>query len=152
MNFVIICIGRARQRNEGNLFKRYADRIKYPLKIIELEERQGFTGEELKSRESKLLIDKIPKSAFVVALDLHGKQFSSDQFAKQVQDWQEQNIRNLVFLIGGSSGFSKVVWDRANFVMSLSLSTWPHLLVRVLLVEQIYRAQCILTGHPYHKT
>ena len=149
MNFLIISVGRVKSSHEGALFKKYTERIKYS--IIELNNILGLTGENLKTRENSLLISKIPQDGFVVALDRRGEQLSSMQLAAQIEEWQIKGIRNLVFLIGGASGFNESTWDRANFVWSLGLSTWPHLLVRVLLIEQIYRSQCILSGHPYHR-
>jgi 23S rRNA (pseudouridine1915-N3)-methyltransferase len=76
---------------------------------------------------------------------------SSAALAKRLGKWQATGIRDLAFIIGGAEGLDTAVLERADLVLSLGTMTWPHLLVRVLLAEQLYRAQCILAGHPYHR-
>ena len=152
MNFLAVSIGRARYGCEVDLFNDYSKRIRQSFRLIEVENKKGTSGVELKSRESELLISRIPDNGFTVALDRRGVQLSSNQLAAKIQGWQNQRIKTLVFLIGGANGFNETVWNRSNFVLSLGPQTWPHLLVRVLIAEQIYRTQCILSGHPYHKS
>jgi 23S rRNA (pseudouridine1915-N3)-methyltransferase len=87
----------------------------------------------------------------VVALDPRGKALSSEELANQLRQWRERGTDDLAFLIGGAEGLSAAARQRANFILSFGAMTWPHLLVRAMLVEQLYRAQAILTGHPYHR-
>jgi 23S rRNA (pseudouridine1915-N3)-methyltransferase len=87
----------------------------------------------------------------VVALDERGAALSSAAFAERLGTWRDGGIPDLAFLIGGADGLADTVRQRAGLVLSLGLMTWPHLLARGLLLEQIYRAQQILAGHPYHR-
>ena len=87
----------------------------------------------------------------MVALDGRGKTLTSEEFATRLARWRDDGIADLVFVIGGADGLDRRLIERAAFVLSLGAMTWPHLLVRVLLAEQIYRAQSILLGHPYHR-
>ena len=89
--------------------------------------------------------------ALVVALDEHGRQLGSRAFAKKMGQWRDDGMRDVAFLIGGADGHDQAVLDRADLKLSLGEMTWPHMLVRGLLAEQIYRANAILTGHPYHR-
>ena len=151
MKFIILAIGRVKAGHEKNLFQYYAKRIKYPFELIEVEVKKPLTRKQLQSRELKLLLSKVPDKAVIIALDENGKQKTSHQFACQIQEWQNDGVNNLVFLIGGADGFDQEVFRYAQLVLSFGLQTWPHMLVRGLLVEQIYRSQCILSRHPYHR-
>jgi len=93
----------------------------------------------------------LPKGATAVALDAGGKQFSSEAFAARLAAWRESGAAELAFLIGGADGIAETVLTRADFILSLGAMTWPHLLARVMLLEQLYRAQQIIAGHPYHR-
>jgi len=84
-------------------------------------------------------------------MDERGKTMRSTAFAQKIRDFEEQGVSNLVFLIGGADGFSPEVREKANLKLSLGDMTWPHMFARMMLVEQIYRASTILSGHPYHK-
>jgi 23S rRNA (pseudouridine1915-N3)-methyltransferase len=87
----------------------------------------------------------------VVALDERGKSLDSSAFATLLGRWQDEGLGDLAFVIGGAEGLSPAVLERADLALSFGQMTWPHLLVRVLLAEQLFRAQCILDGHPYHR-
>jgi 23S rRNA (pseudouridine1915-N3)-methyltransferase len=84
-------------------------------------------------------------------LDGRGKTFSSEALAKQISAWQQRGDGSVVFLVGGADGLAESVRERADLLLSLGTMTWPHMLVRVMLIEQLYRAQQILAGHPYHR-
>jgi 23S rRNA (pseudouridine1915-N3)-methyltransferase len=100
--------------------------------------------------EAESLLKKLPEGAFVVALDSAGKNYSSEDFARQLDRWSEGG-RTVIFLIGGSWGLDKTVLDRADVVLSFGRQTLPHLLARIVLLEQLYRAESILKGKQYHK-
>ncbi len=151
MQCQIVAVGRARPGPMRDLFDDYAKRLKPPLELREVEERRPLKGRELKSREGALLLDALPKDAHVVALDGDGKPLSSEDLAKRLGNWRDDGIRNAAFVIGGADGLDKSVLDRADFTLSLGAQTWPHMLVRVMLAEQLYRADSILAGHPYHR-
>jgi 23S rRNA (pseudouridine1915-N3)-methyltransferase len=87
----------------------------------------------------------------LIALDERGKTLGSRDFAGRLKGWEDQGAAEIVFLLGGADGLAPEIRDRASFVLSLGQMTWPHLLARAMLVEQIYRAQQILAGHPYHR-
>lgn len=146
----IVAVGRMKAGPEQSLYDLYAKRITWPLKLVEVEEKRRSSAAELKKREGEKLLAALPKSAFVVALDENGKSYASEEFAKILSIWL-QSSGDVVFLIGGADGHGKAVHDRADVVFSLGPATWPHMLVRSMLAEQIYRAQCILANHPYHR-
>lgn len=104
----------------------------------------------LKLREGEMVLKKLDKRDFLALMDENGKQFCSVDFAAQIERWSLQGIDNLVFLIGGAYGFSDEVYERANFKMSLSPMTFSHQMVRLIFLEQLYRACSINKGEPYH--
>jgi 23S rRNA (pseudouridine1915-N3)-methyltransferase len=150
LELTICAIGRLKQGPEQDLLNRYAKRLRWSLNIVELEEKKKLSPAELKQREGKLLADACPDGAVIVALDERGKQLSSLDFANKIRNWQDQG-RDMAFLIGGADGMASNIRKRADFVLSLGSATWPHMLVRVMLLEQIYRGQEILAGNPYHR-
>jgi len=143
--------GRRRDGPEGALFASYARRIAPPPVLTEIAHESAHRSGEARVREGKSLLDAVPESARVVALDEGGQTLSSEAFARQLERWRDQAVRDLAFVIGGPVGLDAAVTRRADLVLSLGPMTWPHLLVRGLIAEQIYRAQCILSGHPYHR-
>jgi 23S rRNA (pseudouridine1915-N3)-methyltransferase len=157
MRIVVAAIGRARAAPEQALFDAYARRLVrsgpagLTLELIETEERRKLAGEPLRKAEAELLLARIPKDATLVALDGRGKALGSEDFARRLQRWRDDGVGTLAFVIGGADGLDAVLIQRARFVLSLGAMTWPHLLVRAMLAEQIYRAQSILLGHPYHR-
>lgn len=151
MRIDILAIGRARAGPERALYRSYADRIRWPLALRELEEKRRLPPAELRARESALLLEALPADAAVVALDETGKDLSSEEFAKRLGRWRDDGRATVAFVIGGAEGLSDEVRGRADLLLSLGRQTWPHMLVRTMLAEQIYRAQQILAGHPYHR-
>jgi 23S rRNA (pseudouridine1915-N3)-methyltransferase len=105
----------------------------------------------LKRREAELILAAVPPEARLVALDGRGQQWTSPSLALRLAGWRDAGAPALVFAVGGADGLGEAVAARADAVMSLGLMTWPHLLARVMLLEQLYRAQQILAGHPYHR-
>lgn len=146
-----MAVGRLKTGPHEALVRHYAERTLSPLTIREVEEKRPFPQPELKEREGALLLGAVPADAILVALDEQGKTLSSDEFAQRIAGWRAGGARDLAFLIGGADGLSDAVRRRANFVLSMGAMTWPHLLVRGMLLEQLYRAQQILAGHPYHR-
>jgi 23S rRNA (pseudouridine1915-N3)-methyltransferase len=122
-----------------------------PPAIIELDERRKLPPAQLKAREAELILGSLPEGAHLVALDEHGAAWSSRELAERVARWRDQGVDSLAFAIGGADGLATSLVERAGAVLSLGKMTWPHLLVRSLLLEQLYRAQQILAGHPYHR-
>jgi 23S rRNA (pseudouridine1915-N3)-methyltransferase len=122
-----------------------------PPAIVEVEERRSLPPEQLKLREGELILGALPAGVPFVALDERGTQWSSRALAKRIAAWRDQGGSQLVFAIGGADGLHRAVLDRADVILALGSMTWPHLLVRGMLLEQLYRAQQILAGHPYHR-
>ncbi len=136
---------------ERALFEHYAGRIAFALELREIEEKKKLKPQALKKREGELLLAQVPDGAVVVALDQAGKTLSSAAFAEKLRIWRDDGIKDVAFIIGGADGLDEAVKKRADLVISVGSQTWPHLLVRGLLAEQVYRAECILSGHPYHR-
>lgn len=163
MKLRILAVGRAKGGPEAALIAEYAKRLHWPLAIEEVEERRPLSGAELKAREGALLQAALERTAakpgkgksgsqpILVALDERGKILGSRNFAAKLKAWEDQGAPEILFALGGADGLAPEIRERASFVLSLGQMTWPHLLARVMLVEQIYRAQQILAGHPYHR-
>jgi 23S rRNA (pseudouridine1915-N3)-methyltransferase len=131
------------------LFARYTARIRPALTLTELADGKG-SPVEIKRREAEALLAALPREAFAVVLDGDGEMLESVTFASRLEGWLIL-ARPLCFLIGGAEGLDRTVLARADFTLSFGRATWPHLLVRAMLAEQIYRARSIAAGHPYHR-
>jgi len=154
MSFVrthLVAVGRMKPGPERALFEHYAARLHPAPELREVEEKRNLPSAKLKSREGELLLDAVPGGALCVALDERGKRLGSVAFAERLGSWRDAGARDVAFLIGGADGLDAAVLKRADFVLSLGEMTWPHMLVRGLLAEQLYRANAILSGHPYHR-
>lgn len=161
MKLRILAVGRAKSGPEAALIAEYARRLQWTLVIEEVEERRPLSGPELKAREAELLTQVLAKGAakglrdsrrrILVALDERGRQFGSRDFAQKLGGWRDQGVAEIAFVIGGADGLAESLRQQADLTLSLGQMTWPHMLARAMLVEQIYRAQQILAGHPYHR-
>jgi 23S rRNA (pseudouridine1915-N3)-methyltransferase len=151
IRIVILAIGKQRRGPLGDLQAHYAARLTSPPAIVELEERRKLPPEPLRAREAELILAALPAGARLVALDEHGSNWTSRDLADRLAAWRDQGTATLAFAIGGAEGLGRAVIERADAVLSLGAMTWPHLLVRGMLLEQLYRAQQILAGHPYHR-
>jgi 23S rRNA (pseudouridine1915-N3)-methyltransferase len=151
IRFRILAIGRSRGGPFKELAKLYAARLVPPPAIVELEVKQRLPPALLKSREAALILATLSASATLVALDARGVQWSSRDLADRLAAWRDRGIAELDFAIGGAEGLADAVLERAAAILSLGAMTWPHLLARGMLLEQLYRAQQILAGHPYHR-
>ena len=151
MKLTIACIGRAGRGPERDLYDHYAGRIRWPLALRELEEKKKLPPAQLMRREGELLRAAVPAGAATVALDRRGKVVDSQAFADRLARWRDTSVSDIVFLIGGAEGHDEALLALADLVLSFGAMTWPHLLARAMLAEQIYRAQQLLAGHPYHR-
>jgi 23S rRNA (pseudouridine1915-N3)-methyltransferase len=151
LKFVLATVGRSRPGPELLLFEQYRQRLSGSLQICEVEARRTLSAADRLLREAERLRAVIPAGAIVVALDESGVAFDSLAFAHQLRDWRDGGRRQIAFLIGGADGLDSALKDSADLRLAFGAMTWPHLLVRALLLEQIYRAECILAGHPYHR-
>jgi 23S rRNA (pseudouridine1915-N3)-methyltransferase len=154
----LIAVGRAKPGPVRDLYEHYAGRLGQggrgllgELDLKEVEERRPLPPGELKRREAELLLGARPKDARLIALDERGKTLTSGDFAALLGRWRDEGLGELAFVIGGADGLDASVRKAAALTLAFGPMTWPHLLTRALLAEQLYRAQSILTGHPYHR-
>ncbi|WP_448202652.1 23S rRNA (pseudouridine(1915)-N(3))-methyltransferase RlmH [Azospirillum sp. sgz302134] len=151
MRLWLAAVGRSRAGPARDLYEEYVGRLSWPLTLREVEVKKRLSSDELKRQEAELLLAAIPSGAIVVALDERGKTIPSEAFASKIGAWRDQGAGDIAFLIGGADGHGDAVRARADFLLALGAMTWPHMLVRGMLAEQLYRAQQILAGHPYHR-
>lgn len=131
--------------------KRLPHYLPFQAEILpDIKQAKNMDRPTLKLREGEMVLKKLDKRDFLALMDENGKQFRSVDFAAQIERWSLQGVDNLVFLIGGAYGFSDEVYERANFKMSLSPMTFSHQMVRLIFLEQLYRACSINKGEPYH--
>jgi 23S rRNA (pseudouridine1915-N3)-methyltransferase len=152
MRLAIVAVGRLRQGPERTLYEHYASRIRWPLTVHEVEERKPLPTERLIVREGELLRAACPKGARIIALDGAGKALTSEALATRFGAWRDDAVGDVALIIGGADGLDRSIIKAADLVLSFGAVTWPHLLMRALVAEQVYRAQQILAGHPYHRS
>jgi 23S rRNA (pseudouridine1915-N3)-methyltransferase len=134
----VIARGKIGRSPEAELVERYAKRIAWPLKLTELPE----TGGRIPEPQTPVR---------TVLLDEKGRQLSSEELAKQLESWRDGGIREARFVIGAADGHSAGERAQADLLLAFGPATWPHLLARAMLLEQMFRATSILAGHPYHR-
>lgn len=151
MRIVIAAVGRLRAGAMHDLYEEYVRRLKWAVTLREVEVRGKLAPAAMRMREGDLLQAEIPDRARLIALDGGGKTLSSEDLAVSLGAWRDGGTETLAFVIGGAEGLDPALLKRAQMTLSLGKMTWPHMLVRVMLAEQLYRAQSILQGHPYHR-
>lgn len=139
MQLHIIARGKIARSPEAELVARYAKRIAWPLKLTELPDVGG-------------TLPEAPAQSRTVLLDERGKQLTSEEFAAILGKWRDEGVREARFLIGAADGHGQTARDHADLLIAFGAMTWPHLMVRAMLAEQLYRATSILAGHPYHRS
>jgi 23S rRNA (pseudouridine1915-N3)-methyltransferase len=138
----ILAVGRCRDTAVRELTKRYLTRAAFPIELVELQPRGS---------EAQAILAALPSEGRIVALDEHGRDLGSAEIAATLGRWRDEAERLVTFVIGGADGLDAAVLARAELRLAFGRATWPHMLVRVMLAEQLYRAGTILTGHPYHR-
>ncbi|AVM73067.1 23S rRNA (pseudouridine(1915)-N(3))-methyltransferase RlmH [Magnetospirillum gryphiswaldense] len=151
MRLWLAAVGRVKPGPELDLFNQYSKRLSVPITVREVEEKRPLPTPERMAREADLLLATLPPQAVVVALDERGKAMGSVDFATRLGRWRDDGTADLAFVIGGADGHGQAVRDRAALLLSFGAMTWPHMLVRAMVAEQLWRAQAILSGHPYHR-
>lgn len=144
----IISVGKLNQKGISEQIQYYIKQLQVKLEMIEVSDEPTMQGMNV---EGERILSKISDEDFVIALAIDGKMMSSEEFATFMDEKMTYHSRDLVFIIGGSYGLSQTVLERANLKLSFSKMTFPHQLMRLILIEQIYRGQMILKHHPYHK-
>lgn len=150
MKFRFVWIGKTKDKNYRALQDEYLLRLSHFVKCDVVEIRDS-APHETKEIEGKRILEKLNQSSSVCLLDVHGRKISSHELAKEVEKWQNAGTKEISFVIGGSDGVSSEVAARADTMLSLSFLTFTHEMARVLVLEQLYRANTIIKGFPYQK-
>ena len=155
MKINLLCIGKTDDKEIKNLINYYLTRLPrhWNFEITEIPDvknARNLTPDLLKKEEAKLFLNIIENTDLIVLLDEKGKQFTSREFAQKLDSYQNNSIKKICFLVGGAYGFSEEMYQRANEKISISKMTFTHQMIRLFFVEQIYRADQILQGKPYH--
>lgn len=151
MRLTIASVGKFRGGPLLALYSEYSGRLPWPIELREVEEKRPLKGPQRKTREAELLIKAAPEKARLIVLHETGKMLTSVEFAQALEQYADEGIQDLAFLIGGADGHDNSTLKAADRILSLGSMTWPHLMVRGLLAEQLYRASSILANHPYHR-
>ena len=159
MKITILCVGKIKEKYFTGAIEEYAKRLsRYcKLEIIEVADEKTPDGasealeEQIKQKEAERLMKYIPEDAYVMVLAILGKQLTSEELSDKINELGVRGTSHIVFIIGGSIGLGQEVLKRSNYGLSFSKMTFPHQLMRVILLEQIYRSYRIINGEPYHK-
>ena len=152
MKVTIIAMGRLQKGPHMELIENYQKRLPWPVTIKELDiKKPAQRAEDRKAQEAEKLLQALPPAAAIIALDERGKDLSSRQLASKIENFQDSGIKDLAFFIGGADGLDASIRSKAHLVLGLGNLTWPHMMVRSMLMEQIYRSWSILNNHPYHR-
>ncbi|MET0722122.1 MAG: 23S rRNA (pseudouridine(1915)-N(3))-methyltransferase RlmH [Tardiphaga sp.] len=159
MHLVVISIGKLKQGPERELAERYRDRFDdigrklgfRGLAVHEIPESRARDAATRINEEAAAIAALIPEKAVLVALDERGSSVDSPAFARYLGKWRDESVPHTIFMIGGADGLSPELRRKAKLSIAFGAATWPHQMVRVMLLEQIYRAATILSGHPYHR-
>src|SRR3989440_5360465 len=158
MRIVVAAVGRLKRGPEHELSERYRERAVKSgrgiglrsLDVIEIAESRARDAQRRMLEESIALANVIPEDAATVLLDPRGEPLDSNSFTKRLRGWNDRG-RDVAFVIGGPDGLAPTLSDEADLHLAFGALTWPHQLVRIMLLEQIYRGVTILSGHPYHR-
>ena len=159
MRLVVVSIGRLKQGPERVLAERYRKRFDEigrklgfrGLDIHEIPESRAREAQTRIAEEATAISALVPENSALVALDEHGDNIDSTGLARHLGRFRDQSVASMVFIIGGADGLSPELRRKQKLRLAFGTATWPHQLVRVMLLEQLYRAATILSGHPYHR-
>jgi len=159
MRLIVVAIGRLKQGPERELAERYRERFEdigrklgfRGLEIHEIPESRARDAATRIAEEAAAISALMPEKHVLVALDERGDNVDSAAFARHLGHWRDDQVAGTLFTIGGADGLSPDLRRKAKLRMAFGAATWPHQMVRVMLLEQIYRAATILAGHPYHR-
>jgi 23S rRNA (pseudouridine1915-N3)-methyltransferase len=159
MRIVVAAVGRLKQGPEQELSERYRKRAADAgrgvgfrgVEIVEIRESKAREMEKRMIEESIALASVIPDGAVTIVLDERGESLDSLGLTERIRRWRDAGRPTAVFVIGGADGLHGSLRDRADLRLAFGAATWPHQLVRIMLLEQVYRAATLLAGHPYHR-
>ena len=159
MKITIITVGKLKEKYLKDAIAEYSKRLsKYcKLEIVEVadektpENASEVVEDAIRSKEAERILKYVKEDAFVITLEIAGKQLTSEEFADKIEQLGVRGTSHIIFIIGGSIGLGKEVLAKSDFALSFSKMTFPHQLMRVILLEQVYRSYRIIRGEPYHK-
>ena len=159
MKITIITVGKLKEKYLKDAIAEYSKRLsKYcKLEIVEVadektpENASKVVEDAIRSKEAERILKYVKEDAFVITLEIAGKQLTSEEFADKIEQLGVRGVSHIIFIIGGSIGLGKEVLAKSDFALSFSKMTFPHQLMRVILLEQVYRSYRIISGEPYHK-
>jgi 23S rRNA (pseudouridine1915-N3)-methyltransferase len=159
MRLVVAAVGRLKRGPEAQLAERYRERVRKigrgiglrDLEIVEVAESRARDAARRKNEESIALANLVPEQAALVVLDEKGESLGTAAFADLLRRWRDNGHAACVFFIGGPDGIAAGLHQKADIHLAFGALTWPHQLVRIMLLEQLYRAATLLAGHPYHR-
>ena len=159
MRLIVAAVGRLKQGPERELAASYCKRAEATgralgwraVEIVEIRESRAQDRERRRTEESIALANVIPAGAVVAVLDERGQNLDSPALAGIIREWRADNRESACFIIGGADGLAPSLLESAKIRLAFGAATWPHQLVRIMLLEQLYRAATILSGHPYHR-
>ena len=159
MRLVVIAVGRLKQGPERELAEAYRKRAQATgralgvrdIEIVEIRESRAQDVERRRVEEAIAIANIVPERAIIVILDEHGDNLDSAALAGLLQAWRAEDPPAVCFVVGGADGLAQSLQQRAKLRLAFGSATWPHQLVRVMLLEQLYRAASIVAGHPYHR-
>lgn len=146
----LIVVGKVKKGPWYDLQQDYIKRLKWPVTLTEVESKYS-DAKTQQEHEQRLILSKLDEDSFIIVLDERGDGLRSLDFSQTMEKIRDTGVSKVSFLIGGAEGFTDEVRAKANMLLSFGQQTWPHVMVRVMLLEQIYRAQQIAAGHPYHR-
>ena len=151
MRVSILAIGKNRKGVFRDLYEFYATRIQWEIQLVEVEVRKTPDWKKQRLNETKKLLSYVPEGSLIVILDESGKLLTSRALSGWITNQADDGAKDISFLIGGSRGLDLSAISSPSLVISLGRVTWPHLMIRGMIAEQLYRAQQILNNHPYHR-
>jgi 23S rRNA (pseudouridine1915-N3)-methyltransferase len=151
MRITIVAVGKLRRSIFNQLYGLYAKRLRWELRLREIEPHSSKNIKEQQRHESSRLLALIPDGAQIIILDENGETLSSPGLASWINSKIQNGSKDICIVIGGANGLDLDIFSKSHLILALGRLTWPHLLVRGMILEQIYRVQQILSGHPYHK-
>ncbi|MCI5868461.1 MAG: 23S rRNA (pseudouridine(1915)-N(3))-methyltransferase RlmH [Dorea sp.] len=159
MKITLITVGKIKEKYLRDAIAEYSKRLsRYcKLEVVEVaDEKTPDNASEtvenaIREKEAERILKYIKEDAYIITLEINGRQLSSEEMAEKIEKLGIQGISHIIFIIGGSIGLGKAVLDKSDFALSFSKMTFPHQLMRVILLEQVYRSYRIIHGEPYHK-
>lgn len=159
MKITVITVGKLKEKYLKDAIAEYSKRLsKYcKLEIVEVADEKTpdnaseFVEDSIRSKEAERILKYVKDDAYIITLEIGGKQLSSEELAEKIDKLGVQRTSHIIFIIGGSIGLGKEVLQKSNYALSFSKMTFPHQLMRVILLEQVYRSYRIISGEPYHK-